>query len=161
MNDFVYGAAIGFTIDADASAQVVNVGADGSASVIQVDGTGKAGVTFLNVQGCGCDLGGIGVRIRGGQARLFNLLTVDHYAQTVQIEGGAFELIGAALHHGTATITGGTGILAGALFRDTGPQVAVSGAGTVANLWGNIGAGGFSFIAANGTPRLYSGNVAR
>jgi hypothetical protein len=161
MNDFVYGAAVGMTFEADASAEGINLAADGSPSTIRVSGTGPAGVTLLNVQGCGCDLGGIGLQISGGRTQIFNLLTVDRYDEAISIDGGAFALIGAALHRGTASITGGTGVLAGALFRDPGPQVSVSGAGTIANLWGNFGRGGFSFTAAGGAPQLYYGNLAR
>jgi hypothetical protein len=161
MNDFVYGAAIGLAVEGDANAVGINVAADGSPSTVAVSGTGVSGVTLLNVEGCGCDLGGVGLRVSGGQARVFNLLTVDHYSQAISVSGGAFAVIGAAFHHSAATITGGTGLLAGALFRDAGPQVSVSGASTIANLWGNIGGGGFTFTATNGAPQLYTGNIPR
>ncbi len=161
MDDFVYGAATGLSFEANANAVGINVAADGSPSAIAVSGTGLAGVTLLNVLGCGCDLGGVGLRVSGGQARVFNLLTVDRYRQAISISGGAFALIGGAFHQSAGAITGGTGVLAGALFRDAGPQVSVSGASTIANLWGNIGGGGFTFTATNGAARLFMGNIQR
>ncbi len=161
MNDFVYAAHIGLAFEANANAVGINVAADGSPNTVQVSGAGQAGVTLLNVEGCGCDLGGVGLRISGGQARVFNLLTMDPYTQAVAVSGGALILIGAAFHHGGATISGGVGMIAGALFRDAEPQITVSGAGTMATLWGNIGEGGFAATIPNGAPQLYTGNIPR
>jgi hypothetical protein len=161
MNDFVYGAQTGLTFDATATAVGINVAADGTQNTVNVAGTGPGGVTLLNVEGCGCGLGGVGLTISSGSANIFNLLSVDYYKQAITINGGAFALIGAAFNHNTATVTGGTGVIAGALFRDAGPQVAVSGASTIANLWGNIGGGGFTFTATNGAAQLYTGNIPR
>jgi hypothetical protein len=165
MNDFVYGAHTGLTFEANASAVAINVAADGGPNTVQVSGTGRDGVTLLNVEGCGCDLHGVGLRIGGGQVRVFNLLTMEEYAQAVAISGGDAALSGAAFHRGAALISGGTVTIAGALFRDAGPQVSVSGAGTMATLWGDMGAGGFAVTTgatmAAGHPPFSAGNIPR
>jgi len=164
MNDFVYAAHSGLTVEGGASAVGINVAADGGPNTVQVSSSGPSGVTLLNVEGCGCNLGGVGLRISGGEVRVFNLLTMEPYARAVTVSGGALLLSGAAFHHGAAAISGGFATIVGALFRDAGPQVTVTGAGTGGSgvtLWGNIGVGGFVVTIANGAPPLYTGNIPR
>jgi hypothetical protein len=157
----VYGSHTGLTVEANAVAQVINIGVDGSLNTVAVKGTGPAGVTLLNVQGCGCDLGGIGLAIGGGTVNIFNTLTLVAYQLAVKITGGSYQIEGAAFHHSFAAISGGTGVLAGVSFQDAGTQVTVSGGGTIANLWGNVGQGGFHASFVNGAPALASGNIPR
>lgn len=161
VNDIVYGADTGFTFEGDAVARTINLAVDGSVNTVEVSGTGPKGLELVNVQGCGCTLGGIGLGIGGGSVSVFNLLTLESYQQAVSIASGTFLIQGAGFHHSFATISGGMGVLSGAYFEDSGTQVTVSGAGTIANLWGNTGQGGFVDAFVNGAQPLFSGNIPR
>jgi len=79
----------------------------------------------------------------------------------VAISGGTFLIAGAAFNKSTATFTGGSGAMEGASFQQTGTQATVQGAGTVANLWGNVGEGHFTDAFVNGAQPLFFGNIPR
>lgn len=158
---FVYGTGTGLTIEANAQVEGINVAVDGSVNAVVVTSTGPNGVTLVNVQGCGCDLRGIGLTVAGGTINVFNMLTLVAYSQVLNIADGTFQLLGAAFHHGFASISGGNGVLAGAFFQDAGTQVTVSGSGTIANLWGDVGQNGFTANFVNGAPVLISGAIPR
>ena len=161
VNDIVYGADTGFTFEGNAVAKAINIAVDGSVNTVEVSGTGPNGLELVNVQGCGCMLGGTGLRIGGGSVSVFNLLTLERYQEAITISAGSFLVQGAGFHHSSAIISGGTGVLSGACFEDSGTQVTVSGSSTIANLWGNAGQGGFVDAFVNGAQPLFSGNIPR
>ena len=159
LSNFVYGAWGGHTFEGSAQAVAFNIAADGSLDEIRVTGTGAGGVKIINSEGCGnCGGAGAGValKVTGGTARVWNLSTMETYAQAVNVSTGTVVLQGAAFHHSLSTIGGGNVSFNGVLFRDSGTDVTING-GTV-NLWGNIGGGGFNWT---GTPASASNNIPR
>ena len=162
MDDFTLGAQIGFLVDGTANVTAINVGSDGDVNTIDVANTGSPGATFVNVAGCGCNAGGIGLHIRAGSVGVYGFMAIAFaYTRAAQIEGGAYALEGASFYHDMATITGGTGSLTGVWFHDSGTQVAVSGQTTIANLQGNVGTSGFNLSVTRGAPLLSAGNIPR
>jgi hypothetical protein len=161
VDDGVFGVKTGLTVEGDAQVDAINIGVDGSPNSYAVASTGAYGATLLNVQGCGCSLGGVGLAIQSGNVDIFNLLTLVDYQQAIAISGGSYQIEGAAIHRSFVAVTGGTGVLAGVSFQESGTQVTVSGAGSVANLWGNAGQGGFNATFLNGAQPLLSGNIPR
>ena len=156
LSNFVYGAQTGHTFESTANAAAFNIAADGSVNTLNFTGTGATGVKVINVEGCGCGLGGVAVRISGGTAKVWNVVTMEGYAQAINISGGTSVLQGMAFHHSLGVVSSGTASFNGVLFRDGGTDVAING-GTV-NLWGNIGGDNFNW---SGTPGSASNNIRR
>jgi hypothetical protein len=162
MDDFTLGAQTGFLVDSTANVTAINIGSDGDVNTIDVLNTGSSGATFVNVAGCGCNAGGIGLHIRAGLVGVYSFMAIaSAYKQAISIEGGTYALEGASFCHDFATVTGGTGSMAGIWFHDAGVQVTVSGSQTIANLWGNIGTGDFKLKAIKGASLLAAGNIPR
>lgn len=161
INNFVYGANTGLTVESSANVVAINTAADGSVNTVSVTGTGTNGATLINVEGCGCGLNGTGLSVSGGTAKVFNMMAMETYGQAVSITGGSTFLQGAAFHHSMADVSGGVLHMNGSLFHDSGTHVTV-GARTTGNLWGNIG-GGSSFLVryASGSSGDYSNNIHR
>jgi len=161
VNDFVFASQTGFTFEGNAQADGINLAVDGSVNSFAITGSNIGGVTLLNLQGCGCGQGGVGLSITGGVARIYNLLTLADQSEAVAIGGGTYQIAGAAFNKGAAVFTGGVGALQGASFQQGGTQVVVQGASTVANLWGNVGEGTFAYAFLSGAQQLYSGDIPR
>jgi hypothetical protein len=158
LSNFVYGANAGHTFEGTAQAVAFNIAADGSQDEIRVTGTGAGGVKIINTEGCGgCSAAaGIALKVTGGTASVWNMSTMQTYAQSVNVSGGTTILQGAAFNGGFATVSSGTLSMNGVLFRGSGTDVTING-GTV-NLWGNIGNGGFNWT---GTPASATNNIPR
>ncbi|GCE14027.1 hypothetical protein KTT_38860 [Tengunoibacter tsumagoiensis] len=161
MGAFSYGSQTGFVVDSDANVTAINSGSDGSPNTVYISNTGGNGASFLNLLGCGCGLNGVGVHLSGGTTHMFNVSTEVSYNLALLIEGGSYTVQGGMFSNSLAMVTGGNGILAGNWFKDGGTQVTVSNSGTYANLWGNIGNGGFTYTFTNGAPILITGNIPR
>ena len=112
---------------------------------------------MINAEGCGCGLGGAALRVSGGTARVWNLVTMEGYELAVKVTGGEMSLLGAAFQHNFARIEGGTATLNGVLFRDAGDHVTIQGGS--ATLWGNLG-GRLAFKIV-GTPASAEANIRR
>jgi hypothetical protein len=160
-DDFLYGAHTGYTFTGNARVSAINIGADGTANTVIANGSGDSQITLINAQGCGCQLKGVGLTINGGHVTVFNLLTLVDYDAVALITGGTYMLAGAAFQASSASVTGGTGTIAGTWFEASGVQVEVSGAKTMANLWGNVGTNGFHVSFANGAPSRSANNIPR
>jgi hypothetical protein len=158
LSNFVYGAWVGHTFESTANAVAINIAADGSQDEIRVTGTGATGVKIINTQGCGtCNAAaGVALGVSSGTVKVWNLTTMQNYAQSVNISGGTTILQGAAFNGGLSIVSTGTISMNGVLFRSNGTDVTING-GTV-NLWGNIGNGGFNWT---GTPASASNNIPR
>jgi hypothetical protein len=136
----------------------INIAADGTLDEIRVTSTGPSGVKIINSEGCGGCMNGNGVtlKVSGGTVGVWNLTTMENYAQTVNISGGTTTLQGAAFQSGLSRITAGSLTMNGVLFRSSGTDVTIGGGTT--NLWGNIGNGGFTW---SGTCTSGSYNIPR
>jgi hypothetical protein len=158
LNNFVYGAWAAHTFEGSAQAVAINIAADGSLDEIRVTGTGPNGVKIINTEGCGGCMNGNGaaLKVSSGTVSVWNMTTMETYAPSVSLSGGTTVLQGAAFHNGLSTISAGTLRMNGVLFRGSGTDVSING-GT-ANLWGNIGSGGFNW---SGTPASASYNIPR
>ncbi len=125
-----------------------------------ISGTGANGVKIVNAEGCGCSNGGAGLRVTGGNAKVWNLVTMETYSQADDGQRRSALLRGAAFHHSQAQVTGGTLTMTGALFRDSGTHITV-GSGATANLWGNVGGGSaFSASYAGGSSGTATNNIS-
>jgi hypothetical protein len=161
VNDFVFASQTGFTFQGNARADGINLAVDGSTNSFAITGSTNSGDILLNLQGCGCGLGGVGLAMTGGVARIYDLLTLADQPQALSIAGGTYQIAGAAFNKGAAVITGGTGALEGVSFQLPGTQVTVEGMNTIANLWGNVGEGGFTDAFLSNAQQLYTGNIPR
>ncbi|BBH23672.1 hypothetical protein Back11_50170 [Paenibacillus baekrokdamisoli] len=146
INNFVYSSQAGFTYWGNAHATAINSAHDGG--IYLIDSQGSAVLNMINLQGCGCGNGGNAINIGGGTVNLFNVLTMEAYGKAISQTGGSLTLQGAAFHHGLATVSGGTVVMNGVLFRDSGTDVTLTGS-TTATLIGNIGGNGFNISGAS------------
>jgi hypothetical protein len=157
LSNFVYGAKAGHTFESTANAVAINIAADGGVDTVVINGTGESGVKIINSEGCGCGLGGVGLKVNRGKVGVWNFITMEAYENALKVMGGEVLISGAAFHRNFSLIEGGTTTLYGVLFREAGNHVTIQG-GSV-NLWGNMG-GRLAFKIV-GEPTSQGDNIRR
>ncbi len=124
LNNFVYSAHMGFQIDGNSNALLVNNAADGSEDIFVVHNTGPQGIKIINAEGC-CR-GGAMARVENGHVQLFNLMAIERVRPALEIMGGETILQGASFQLGTVTVEGGSLQMNGTLFKVNRPHVVVT-----------------------------------
>jgi hypothetical protein len=158
LNNFVYSAQVGFQIDGNSNALLVNNAADGSEDIFVVHNTGPKGIDIINAEGC-CR-GGAMARVENGYVQLFNVMAIERVRPALEIMGGETVLQGGSFQLGTVTVNGGSLQMNGALFKVNRPHVVVAAPDAQVAIIGNIGAGSeFKLEAESGADVIQQGNV--
>jgi hypothetical protein len=158
LNNFVYSAHMGFQIDGNSNALLVNNAADGSEDIFVVHNTGPRGIDIINAEGC-CR-GGAMARVENGYVQLFNVMAIERVRPALEIMGGETILQGASFQLGTVKVDGGSLKMNGALFKVNRPHVVIADPDAQAVIIGNIGAGPeFKLDAESGADVIQQGNV--